>query len=221
MSSKLKLLPVLIAAIVILGSGYVHGVWSFRWSAARELATASAKLTTIPHVVGDWVGTDSQLDSRQASLGRIDSAVSRQYVNSKTGRAVTILLVCGRPGPISVHTPEVCYAGSGYEVASGRSKVSVDYDGGGKAAQFWSIRVAKPDPIRPERMIIDYGWFSGGNWTAPDLDSRLVFASHPVLYKLYIVREQSRSDEQVAFDPTTEFLRDFLPKLQKSLGDSA
>ena len=26
----------------------------------------------------------------------------------------SVLLVCGRPGPVSVHTPDVCYAGVGY-----------------------------------------------------------------------------------------------------------
>ena len=216
MPPKNTLLLAGIAAALIAGSGYVQGVWSFRWSAARELQAASEKLAKVPMVIGDWTGKDAPLDERQAAIGQIHASVSRQYVNAKSGRAVTILLLCGRPGPLSVHTPDVCYAGSGYEVASGRSKMAVEYPGA-DPAQFWAIKVSKPDPLRPERLIIDYGWFSRNHWTAPDVDARFVFAGQPVLYKMYAICEQSRGDDAGATVPTAEFLKDFLPVLQELL----
>jgi len=107
MSLKAKIAPALTALVVILGTGYVYGVSTFRWTASKELQSAADKLGRVPLNVGDWVGKDSPLDPRQAKIGQISASVSRHYVNSKTGQAVTILLVSGRPGPISVHTPEV------------------------------------------------------------------------------------------------------------------
>lgn len=218
MSPKRKIIPAAIALIVILGAGLVHGVTTFRWTAASELKAAGEKLTKIPLTIGDWVGKDAPLDKRQETIGQISASVSRQYVNTKTGQAVTILLVCGRPGPISVHTPEVCYAGSGYEIASERKRESFDY-GDSKAAQFWSIKVNKPDVMHPERMIIDYGWFAKQAWSAPEADARFSFAGVPVLYKLYTIREQARPNDRSGtdVDPAGDFLKDFLPVLQKTL----
>ena len=220
MSVKTKIFPAAVAIAVILGSGYVHGLWSFRWTAASELKTAAEKMTKVPKVIGDWTGEDSTLDQRQATIGRIYASVSRHYKNSKTGQSITILLLCGRPGPIAVHTPDVCYSGSGYEVAADRTKESVDY-GMAAPAQFWSLKVHKLDPTRPERMVIDYGWFSQGKWSAPGSDARFEFAGRAVLYKLYVIREQTRADERGAFDPTVEFLKEFLPSLQEVLGSNA
>jgi len=219
MSSKPSLLIAGIAAILIVATGYVHSVWSFRWSAARELKAAGEKLSRVPLVIGDWTGKDSPLDERQASVGRIYASVSRQYVNAKTGRAVSILLLCGRPGPLSVHTPEVCYGNSGFTIAGDRSKMAVDYPGAAPA-EFWALKVSKADPVRPERLIIDYGWFSDDHWSAPEIDARFVFAGQPVLYKLYTIREQDRVEESGVPDPSADFLKEFLPALQKILSGS-
>jgi hypothetical protein len=216
MTSKNSLLIAGIAIAMIVGSGYVQGVWTFRWSEARELHAASEKLAKVPLILNDWTGKDTPLDSRQATLGRIHASVSRQYVNAKTGQSVTVLLLCGRPGPLSVHTPEVCYAGSGYEVAGNRSKVVVDYPGGGPG-EFWAIKVSKPDPVRPERLGIDYGWFARNHWAAPDMDARFAFSGQAVLYKMYVIHEQDRSDESGTVDASSQFLKDFLPTLQEIL----
>jgi hypothetical protein len=217
MRTKTTILPAAVTVTILLGSGYVHGLWSFRWSGPAEVRAAAERLAAVPMAFGDWSGTDAPLDSREAKVARIDGSVSRRYVNARTGRAVTILLVCGRPGPIAAHPPEVCYAGGGYEVEGVRSKVAIDY-GGPKPAEFWSIRVAKPDAAHPERIGIDYGWFANGAWTAPEGEARLYFAGHPVLYKLYAIREQSRADDRPDFDPTADFLGEFLPRLQVALG---
>lgn len=217
MSNKIP--PVAIAVVILLGSGTVHGIWSFRWSAARELQAATTKVASIPLQFGDWTGNENKLDERQATVGRIHASMSRIYTNAKTGQVISALLVSGRPGPISVHTPEVCYAGSGFEVASESIKASVDA-GLGKPSEFWTLKVNKPDPSRPEHLMIYYGWFADGRWQAPAVDARLGFAGIPVLYKLYVVRQQSRT-ESADFDATVDFLKSFLPELQKSLNPSA
>ena len=218
MSIQSKLAPVAIALALILGAGYVHGVSTHRWTVSAEIRNATAKVASIPLTFGDWTAKESPLDERQAKIGRIEASISRQYVNAKTGQAVSVLLVCGRPGPISVHTPEVCYAGSGYKVESERKRVAYDYDGNRKAS-FWSIKVSKPEILRPERMSIDYGWFANQTWSAPDMDARFEYAGIPILYKLYVIREQSRMNDRSGTDtdPTPDFLKDFLPMLQKIL----
>ena len=124
--------------------------------------------------------------------------------------------VSGRPGPISVHTPDVCYPGAGFQVVGGREKVSVDYRGPAPA-EFWELRVDKETATQSNSLAIDFGWFAGGTWTAPTVDARLKFAGYPVLYKMYVIREQRKSDRPRSADPGIEFLRDFLPELQRAL----
>ena len=49
----------------------------------------------------------------------VDEAAVRSCVtplSAVTGKVVTLFLACGRAGPVCTHTPDVCYAGSGYEV---------------------------------------------------------------------------------------------------------
>lgn len=219
MRTRTSLLPALAAIVIIVASGYVHGVWSFRWSAAREVHEAAEKLARVPMQIGDWSGTDTPLDDRQIRIARIDASVSRRYVNTKTGQVVSILLVCGRPGPISVHTPDVCYAGAGFEVMGDRAKVSVDY-GVPKPAEFWEIRVDKTAAGQNDSLAIDFGWSSGGAWTAPAVDARLRFAGYPVLYKMYVIRDRPRPEISRGSDPGVDFLKAMLPQLQQILDGS-
>ena len=231
MSLKKQLIPCIVALVIIVGSGYVHGVTSFRWTAERELKVSEDKLAKVPLEIESgvdaagnkvyWKGLESKLDERQMKIGQIRASVSRRYTNSQTGQSVTILLLSGRPGPLSVHTPEVCYAGSGYKMQSDRKQETITYEG--SQANFWSIRVAKEDPLQPGELNIVYGWFANGKWSAPENDARFSFAEFPVLYKLYTIREDTRTSTGRSVDtsdPSVKFLQDFLPVLQKILGES-
>ena len=46
---------------------------------------------------------------------------------------------------------------------------------------------------------------------------RWEYARHRFLYKLYVVRPLAKADESAADDPTPEFMRVFLPEVQKCL----
>ena len=45
--------------------------------------------------------------------------ISRVYTNPTKGLTVSVLLLCGLPGNISTHTPDVCYPGAGYTLGNG------------------------------------------------------------------------------------------------------
>lgn len=207
------------AVAIIVSSGYVHGLWSFRWSAEAELEAAAEKLSRVPMSFGDWTGVENPIEERQLQVGRIAASVARIYTNTKTGQKISFLIVCGRPGPISIHTPDVCYGNSGYVAEGGRSRLSID-SGGPRPAEFVAIRMKKPDPIKPSTLAIDFGWFAGGGWTAPLTDARFRYAGYPVIFKMYVIREQTRPDDRNDFDPNGEFLKAILPELQKILGAS-
>jgi hypothetical protein len=206
-------LPILIVLSVVVLSGFVDGHWTDRWTVAEELNAASAKLATLPMTIGDWDGRAQEIDSRALAIAEIAGYARRLYVNRRTGSTVTLLILCGRPGPLSVHLPETCYGGAGFEEADGRRTYS---EPGPPSADFWVYRFQKREAAIPEHLRVLCSWGAAGTWRAVD-SPRLEFAHLPTLYKMYIVRQLPRGDEQLTDDPALEFIRVLLPELEKSL----
>jgi hypothetical protein len=211
-----RLLAPLIATTVILTSGLAQGVWTGRWSNSRELETCGARLERLPMLIGDWEGRATTLDKRTLEAAEISGYVMRSYRNRRDGRTVMVLLVCGRPGPIAVHTPEVCYAGSGYEPSAEATKRTVDLREASRPAEFWSLELTKPDLVLLDRLRIIYSWNAGGGWVAAR-NPRVEFAGAPALYKLYVVRQMSQEADWEKDDSATDFARELLPSLQQTV----
>ena len=96
---------------------------------------AVSKLDRVPMVIGEWKGRPETVDSRDRIAAGLNGLVMRHYENSRTGGTTTLVLVCGRPGPVAVHTPEICYPGAGLELAQqSPDKISVNTDGRGSSS---------------------------------------------------------------------------------------
>ena len=107
-----RVMPIVAAIFIVLSSGIIHGMWINRWKASREIELATSKLDQIPMVIGDWKGRPQAVEARELTAAGLDGLVMRHYENTRTGSTTTMVLVCGRPGPVSVHSPEVCYPGA-------------------------------------------------------------------------------------------------------------
>jgi hypothetical protein len=199
-----------------VSSGVVHGYWTGRWSGSEALDAAVSRLNRIPDTIGDWHGATLEIDQRQLDQGEIDGYVSRRYEDRQGGRAVTILLVCGRPGPISVHTPDVCYRGLGYVPAAPPSPSVFGRQAGGPAAEFTAATFERRQATTPQLLRILWSWNAGGSWEAPEYP-RLRFASSQALYKLYVIREASPLGRASDDSDIESFLRLFLPTLDDAL----
>ena len=99
------------AILLLLASGVVQGRLGGRWAASPDLNEAVARLRLLPREIGTWVGEDADLDLKTLQRIGIGGGILRRYRDTRTGASAMILLVCGRPGPVSVHTPDVCYGG--------------------------------------------------------------------------------------------------------------
>jgi hypothetical protein len=122
-----------------------------------------------------------------------------------------IALLCGRPGPISIHTPDICYGGSGFEMGDTR-RATVP----GTSAEFWTVDAVRTRAGEETRLRLYWGWNPGTGWSAPE-DSRMVFARYPVLHKLYVVRELANIGEPTREEPCLGFLQQLLPELERTL----
>lgn len=187
--------PTLVAAhaavfALLVTSGLVRGHLTGRWGTSGELAAAVARLDQVPRSFGDWEGRDVPMDPKQISRAGIQGYLSRRYRNARDGREVTILLVCGLPGPIAVHTPDICYRGAGYEPDSG-PVAGVFGAAEGGPGQYLTGCFRKAGAPVPEALDILWSWNAGDRWEAPDRP-RVSFAGRPWLYKIYQI---GRRDE--------------------------
>src|SRR4051812_44424328 len=105
-------LPLIAAALVVGLSGYAHGLRTGRWVTDRQVRDAVARVDRVPMGFGDWSGRPGKLDRATLDAAGVAGGLVRRYDNRR-GEAVSVMLLCGRSGPVSVHPPEVCYQGSG------------------------------------------------------------------------------------------------------------
>ena len=211
-------LPVIVFAAVVLGAGALHGSFTGRWHTSAELGDALDRLNNVPLALGDWRG-ERQYDLDEAELrrGGIKGHFKGRFKDTATGETISLLIVCGRPGPISVHTPDICYGSAGYTGVNNPRQKDLTVDQGNPLS-VWAMRFKAPATSGASPIEVNWAWIAGDRWKAPN-NPRWTFASEPVLFKLYVVRNVplSDADKKKDRDPTIAFLQLFLPELEKTL----
>jgi hypothetical protein len=203
----LKWIAALSASAALVASGVVHGIRTDRWQPPVDVARAADRLEELPLEIGPWKGQRVEVKTGQAGAG-VAGFIQRRYENHHTGASVALAIVCGRPGPVSIHTPEVCYGASGYLVGN-RQRVAAAGDQG----SFWKTDAVRTTATDEVRLRIYYGWFASAAWAAPD-DARTAFPREQVLHKLYVVRELGTAETKD--EPCEDFLRVLLPELRRT-----
>jgi hypothetical protein len=201
------------AIAAILVTGIVHGLWTGRWEWSEEPGASASRLPNVPMQIADWQGV--RLDSESRDLDGASACLNRRYTNRVTGAGVTILLLCGRPGPVSIHPPDSCYAAGGYDVIAPTMFSAAEASPG---AEFRVARMRKKRASGQNQLRIFWAWNNGGGWRVPP-NPRMHYASSKVLFKLYVIRELADLDEPLDNDPSIEFMHEFLPGLDKTLFD--
>jgi hypothetical protein len=202
-------LAALIASAALIACGIVHGFWTDRWSPPVETAQAAQRLNEIPLALGEWDGEALEAKDGEAGAG-VAGFIKRDYVHRKTGATVSLFLVCGRFGPVSIHTPDVCYGASGFAFNS-RGQYKSD-----SGDSMWKAEALRANATEETRLRVYWGWSDGSNWTAAD-DPRVQFARRPVLYKLYVVRKLPEVSDASKSEPCEEFLQTVMPVLRRVL----
>jgi hypothetical protein len=134
----------------------------------------------------------------------------RRYVHRGSGNVVTVALMCGRPGPVSIHTPDVCYGASGYNVGSPHRTVVPGNNG-----EFWTADAVKPSATGDTKLRLYWSWNDGSGWLAAE-NARQTFPRSHVLHKLYVIRELTtpQSEEN---EPCLRFVQAFAPVLEQKV----
>jgi hypothetical protein len=211
----LKLVPAGTALCLIIASGLLHGLWTDRWRTSDQSRAWASRVCDVPMTVGDWDGEPLELDEHTQQVAGIDGYLLRRYVQRHSKQEVLVSLVCGRPGPVGVHTPDVCFAGSGYEAVLPQTR----FDFGSSTTgpdEFWTTRFQRSDDRAAPQLRVFWAWSNTGAWKAVKYP-RVEFARSPALYKIYVSRTLARTDLPTERDPAVTFLRLLLPELRHAL----
>jgi hypothetical protein len=205
-------LPALAFGALTLVVGLVYGYRTDRWQSSVELDDAVRRLDSVPASFGDWKGEPQHFDEEALRHAGIKGHKGFRYRNVVTGRDISMLLVCGRSGPISVHTPDVCYGGAGYVPISGEQKLSVNAND-----REYTIRLLQLKPPATAGKVpieVCWSWNGGDGWISPD-NQRIALSRYAVVYKLYVVHEVRKSGAEPTTDASVAFLKTFLPELNR------
>jgi hypothetical protein len=212
--------PILVCLTLLLTLGAVHGIYTDRWGPSGKLEEALAALPQVPMKFGDWTGEDVPYEADALTRAGIKGGVFRRFTNVRTRESISLLIVCGRGGPISVHTPDICYSAAGYQQLAPELRKEVE-NGENQKDWFYVARFGKPAAVVPVQLEIYWTWSRDGvTWHAPE-NPRLSLARAPALYKLYVVREYAPKSRAEAAATSEKFLRQALPAIRQSLSSSA
>jgi hypothetical protein len=209
------------ALALLIASGAVHRWWAGSWSTSEEPAASAARLADVPRTIADWDGHSQEINPRELEIAEVAGHLLRRYVRRGTHEAVTVLIVCGRPGPICVHTPDICFSGQGFEIVGEKTHFTAGGREGLPKAEMFKADMSRRRPDgRTERLRVYWSWKAGGPWRAPTFQ-RLVFGGCPALYKLYLVCSPAPGAELPEQDPCVDFMADLLPVLDEALSPTS
>jgi hypothetical protein len=224
-----------IAAVVfcaaVVGSGVAHGLRTGRWIPLPAMDDYTVRLDQVPTAIGDWTAKDLPLEQDELKTAGIAKAFYRQYRNRRSGEAIGALVVCGRAGPISVHTPDICYRDNGFTPIGEPEDKRVQVGDRLLTTRFLKFR--PPSGPSSKELEIRWGWVAGkGQFEAPG-NPRLAYSAEPALFKVYLLRgslafrkpQQAGApagapDAAPVEDPVVEFMKVFIPKLEAALSGS-
>jgi hypothetical protein len=205
-----------ILGLATLISGLLLGQASGRWGAAPAVVTAEQSLgRRLPERTGNWrLRKEQELEPEVVKMMQCNAYIARVYEHDQTGDLVTVAVLVGPAGPISVHTPEICYSSRDYVVGRNRVKTSVD-DTAGRRHGFWDVTLKARDSESSTQRVL-YAWSTGDAWNAA-AHPRFAYAGSPYLYKLQLAARSSADTKRDEFDPCQDFLRSFLTQCQTCL----
>lgn len=192
-----------VAVTLVVAGGALYGSYSQRWGPPQDLLGAANIVSQVPERIGEWTVID-EAPIGQSALTMLECAgyINRKYQHNETGKIVNLAILVGPPGPIAVHTPEVCFSSRAYDQETDRKEVEIVSDSGSPNS-FWSLDFVTKN-VLADRLRVYYAWSPGSIWVASQ-SPRYAYAALPGLFKLQLAAEVPPGDD--TDDPGRDFLK--------------
>ena len=198
---------VLALAITVL-SGVLQGSYARRWGTQGGESKLAERLLSFPESFATWTTRDShEMSDIAVQLLQPSAYFNRRFVGSE-GQVINASVILGAHGPISVHTPEICYSSQDYSIAQPRRAVTIKTPSG-QEAEFWMLTMRSND-VEQRLLRVYYAWSTDGNWKAVE-SPRFAYIGQPHLFKFQMACIIAPEDESRVDPAGQQFLQDFVP----------
>ena len=211
-----KLIPVVVTGLIIAFGTYLQGQYTDRWGKAssEKLGNFSSRLDNVPRVFDEWTSVDTEVDAEQFKASNCDKAISRIYTSSETGEEVSVFLVSGTARHVTIHTPDWCYVGAGFEMEGQPHPYIIECESLDIDPEFQTTTFTKRGTLRDHSLRIFWSFTDDGDWQGPR-SAKTEFAGRKALYKIYLITtidNEGRDPEDAA---SRDFARRFIPILNQ------
>ncbi|MFZ1936727.1 MAG: exosortase-associated EpsI family protein [Thermoguttaceae bacterium] len=215
MNRSYVLLGIVVAFGLTIFSGVLQGRMRNRWGTSPDTVRAADKLAEVPSQFGDWkLSSTGKLGETAERMLECTGSFVREYRDQTTNDVVSVTVLLGPPGPISVHTPEICFRSTGFSAMGERKELAIRGEDR-QNDQFWALSY-KANDVRGGVLRVYYAWSTGRRWAASG-DPRFKYADKPYLYKIQISSLLPPGADLQADDPGKKFLRSVLPVARKCM----
>jgi len=215
LSKQIQILIGVLAVGITFSSGLLHGHWTNRWGTPSARAGAEKVFEALPREFGAWRLIESEsLPASVRGILQCSGELQGFYQNQQTGERVLFTLLLGPPGPMSVHTPEICYGSIDQVPIADRRRITIDDSKAVDTA--WMVQFHDLHEQQGNITRIYYSWNDGTNWNAVE-EPRIQFGGKPYLYKLQLLvrlPEEAATEPQ---DPGRGMLREFVPVFARAV----
>lgn len=212
----------ILACVVIAGSGLIRVNQERAFAdAARSAEQSPFPIRDLPRELGShWkmVGDERNLDAETLQIAGCSDYLYRQYVDSRTGVTLTVLVSFGPAMQVFPHSPIVCYPANGYSKRAGpvQRSVKVGDDGPGDRAVFSVLAYDRPGGGLEDLKEVYYTYWHDGQWDPDASETKRRFYHRPAMFKIQVERPIT-SDEINAGSPIEEFVAALVPEINRRI----
>ena len=209
------------AALLLVGSGFYRGVQARRLADfTGSEANCPFPLHDIPRTIDTWQvieGSETMLDPQTTRITGSTDHIIRTYRDEMTGVMLSVLILYGPAGPVTPHTPQVCYPASGFAAVGGMANRKVEY-GNGQVAEFRSSVFAKSGGRSTVFQTVYHSYELDGAWS-PTIENRKLRRRNPGVFKVQIQRRSLEQEIPGENEPIESFVAKLLPVIEKMAAD--
>lgn len=211
-----QLLPLAIATgLIVLGMLY-QGKQTDRWGDRNSalLSQLTTNLPGLPSEIGGWSSVDTPLTEEEFAATDCTSYISRDYYNGESKQKVLCLSVVGTARNVTIHTPDWCYVGAGYEMEGDAKPFNIHIEG--QDHEFTTATFRKQEATGLNRIRIFWSYTDDGKWLAPSLP-KSYFGGRPALCKVYLQTRIGEQEDPLIQSPSIAFAKVLIPALNAEL----
>lgn len=210
------------AAVLLLASGFFRGAQANRLADSTGAEALSPfPLRDIPRTIDTWQvveGSETMLDPQTTRITGSTDHVVRTYRDEMTGVTLSVLILYGPAGPVTPHTPQVCYPASGFAPVGDTVDRNIEF-GSGEVAAFRSSVFAKSGGRSVIFQTVYHSYELDGAWS-PTIENRNLRRRNPGVFKVQIQRRSFEQEIRGENEPIEAFVAKLLPVIEKMTRDA-